>query len=331
MNRIFIMSSERSGSNLLRKMLGNTPGVVAPPAIHHTTNLAPLSSYYKNGQSDYKMDELVSDMISLSKAHILPWKDNINQAAILSRIQYNNFWGAYVALYDELAFYNFKDSWVCKDNALFDYAPELIYFFPDCRFIYLVRDGRDVALSFLSAPAGPKTITAAARLWLKEQQKCLRLLDQYPDNILLIKYEDLIENTENIFHQICNFTNLPFSNDFFLFHKANNTEPRTSPFWANLNKPVIKNNTNKWIVNMSDARQTYYTNFANGEMKATLKRLNYKVLDRNRNNINNAVFRVLDHLKNYYTYIGRLIFRPEGKLRASKKKVLMEIKSRLSL
>jgi len=40
---------------------------------------------------------------------------------------------------------------------------------------------------------------------------------------------------------------------------------------------------------------------------------------------------VLDHLKNYYTYIGRLIFRPEGKLRASKKKVLMEIKSRLSL
>ena len=50
-----------------------------------------------------------------------------------------------------------KARWGDKTPLYMQYLPLLERLFPDARFVHLIRDGRDAALSFLSVPAGIMT------------------------------------------------------------------------------------------------------------------------------------------------------------------------------
>ncbi|MCW8932674.1 MAG: sulfotransferase [Gammaproteobacteria bacterium] len=263
MNRIFIMSSERSGSNLIRSVLGAHKDIIAPTAIHFTTNLANKSAFYGDLNVEQNFRHLLEDMIGLSKTHFHPWEYKIEIEEVISACEQRTFWSAMIALYDHIALINGKQGWVCKDNALFDYISEILYVTKhQAKVIYLVRDGRDVSLSFLATPSGPKTITSSARLWLKEQLACLRVSQLYLDNIIMIKYEDFISDSERQCKYICNFLNIHFYQEMLNFHRKSETKSQseTSKFWENLSKPINNENSLKWVKKMTKTDALYYQN-----------------------------------------------------------------------
>ena len=327
MRRLFIMSSERSGSNLLRQIIGTHPEMIAPTAIHFTTNLAKWSAFY---HSKTKLDDkqLVRDMLNLASSHIAPWHYPIKENHVRKAIEHHNFWGVFIALYDTLAKMEGKLGWVCKDNALFDYAAEILTYYPDCKFIYLVRDGRDVALSFQKMPTGPKTISDAARLWTLEQQACLRISALYPQNVCRVRYEDLLRQPILQVKSLCNFANLPYSESMLTSLSDPLGMSQKSIFWKNLNKPLMTKNFGKWRKKMTPSNARFYQSVLNGEPKSILKLLGYDVVGSDMPFSQIKVRRMGDYGLNVFYYLKNILVSPEKDARLPKKQVLAAIRKR---
>jgi hypothetical protein len=89
---------------------------------------------------------------------------------------------------------------------------------PEARFIHLIRDGRDVALSVLPMNWGPSTITEAAELWV-ERVTLARENGRTVSHYMEIKYEDLITETEPILRDVAGFLELPWDDAMLDYHE----------------------------------------------------------------------------------------------------------------
>jgi len=142
-----------------------------------------------------------------------------------------------------------KRRWFCKDRELYKYVYDLKNFFPDCRFIHLVRDPRDTCLSFMLRQK-PKSIYSASIKWLREQEKCIQLYTRpcIKNLILTVKYENLLENSYNEVKRICDFVNEPFEDKMLNFFNNLSVKniSKKSQVWQNLSKPIMTKNYNKY-------------------------------------------------------------------------------------
>lgn len=70
MKRVQIVGTQRSGSNLLRLLLGSLPGVFAPPSAHKLRDFQGLLPRYGE---PLNMERLIADMAELVELNALPW------------------------------------------------------------------------------------------------------------------------------------------------------------------------------------------------------------------------------------------------------------------
>lgn len=80
--------------------------------------------------------------------------------------------------------------------------------FPDARFLWLVRDGRDVALSYHKAGLQPDFETAAQR-WTDANAACARFA-RWSRNVRRLRYEDLVTDPEREMAGIFDWADLRF-------------------------------------------------------------------------------------------------------------------------
>ena len=73
------------------------------------------------------------------------------------------------------------------------------------RYIYLVRDPRDVCLSFMKTPVGDCHPYAIAKKWAKLQNFAARILHEEPDLIHQVCYEEVLGNKEEQVKKIVEF------------------------------------------------------------------------------------------------------------------------------
>lgn len=86
---------------------------------------------------------------------------------------------------------------------------------PGARFVLMVRDGRDVAASFIRRRG---EALVGARRWLKENE-IVRDAAARPDAAVL-RYEDLIADPEAALRRVCAFAGLPFDPAMLRFHET---------------------------------------------------------------------------------------------------------------
>lgn len=87
-----------------------------------------------------------------------------------------------------------KQRWINKTPDYVLHLEKLRLLFPDLKFIHCVRDGRDVAASVMTRSWGPKTIEHAAQWWLQKVSAGLQFASKHPEQVLVVKYEDLIRH-----------------------------------------------------------------------------------------------------------------------------------------
>jgi hypothetical protein len=107
--------------------------------------------------------------------------------------------GAIRLLYSEWAGRAGKPGYADKTPAYLGRIGVLAQHFPEARFVHVVRDGRDVALSLAqSFERAPQTPAQAAVLWA-EQIRAGRAqgLALGPDRYLELRYEELVAEPEN--------------------------------------------------------------------------------------------------------------------------------------
>lgn len=121
--------------------------------------------------------------------------------------------------------------------------------FPQAKFILIVRDIRDVALSWHKKWAKDKLLCAWK--WnerMKRGYQSLQSLDE--GDYLIVKYEDLLNDLENTTRRICEFLGLNFQQRLLEFYKY---VDRKLDGKLNYGAPVIQSNTGKWKQQLTSA------------------------------------------------------------------------------
>lgn len=134
--------------------------------------------------------------------------------------------------------------------------PELARLFPEARFVNVVRDGRNVALSYLERPWGPSTIAEGALYWrsrVGRGRRAGRALG--PARYIEVRYEDLVADTEAQVRRVCEFLDLPWKPEMLRYHEdaarfvADSHEPDA---FRNVARPPTKG-TRDWSEVMTDS------------------------------------------------------------------------------
>ncbi len=253
--RICLLSSERSGSNLLRLMLDSHSQIYGPPAPQIARILAPYLHRYGNLSRVSVLRALVQDMLTLTRVHPAPWPQALTVEDVCDYVSKPSFWFVFDAVYTRGAHLAGKKYWFSKENNLFDFAFELLYHFADIKFIYLVRDGRDYACSMRRASGHRFHYFFLAQQWQQEQTHCLRIYEQLRDEqkIILLRYEDLLTTPEATLKKLTDFLGIKYENSILDYHTRSSAKhvAAQSQYWQNLSKPVLTDNFGKFKESMT--------------------------------------------------------------------------------
>ncbi|MDQ3877791.1 MAG: sulfotransferase, partial [Actinomycetota bacterium] len=202
----FIVGSARSGTSLLRLMLNAHPDIAVPSESRFIVELWP-------GVDDIAVEEFLAE---LSEHRLFAlWGISIeavrSEIGVSRRCRYSD---AVAGAYRAFAAVHGKSTWGDKTPRYVEHIPFLAKLFPTSRFIHLVRDGRDVALSYANVPFGPKTVARAALLWSQRVEMGIRDgRPLAPQRYLEVKYEALIAEPEPELVRLCDFLTVEFSPD----------------------------------------------------------------------------------------------------------------------
>ena len=272
-----IIGTQRSGSNLLRVMLNQIQEIEAPHPPHILQRFSPLLSKYGELDNESNFNQLIDDVCKLIELNPVPWKEfELDRKLIRQRCRSNSLIEVFNSIYSLKAEYSNARYWCCKSMANFKYANEFEELDIKPFYIYLYRDGRDVALSFKKAIVGSKHTYHIAKQWKEDQEHCLQLKGSFGENrFFSICYEQLLANPENTLKRLCGFLKIPFNNSMLEYYNSEEswTTACSGKMWKNVSQPLLKNNTNKFLKHLSDEDQAIFECIAG----ATLEKLDFKL------------------------------------------------------
>lgn len=250
---IFIIGTERSGSNLLRLVLNAHPAITVPHPPHIMAYFAPLEKHYGDLAKADNFSRLTDDVITHVQRHIYPWPTPLDKPWLLRSAQPQDLFGLFTAIYEQHLASAGKRRWGCKSTFMIHYVDRILGSYPDARLIWLVRDPRDVALSSRESVFNPFHPYYVARLWTSQQRLGLALESKLTSaNLMRVYYEDLISNAEDIVKQICNFAGEDFNPAMLRFFETE--EARVSAHlardWRQTTMPILTGNAHKYIHSM---------------------------------------------------------------------------------
>jgi hypothetical protein len=251
MQPIFMIGTQRSGSNLLRLMLNQLDEIASPHPPHILKRMFPLLEYYGSLSIPYNFYQLTNDVCRLVELNPVHWENvTFNRDEVISRCREHSLIALHGSVYDICTESWDAQTWCCKSLNNIEYVNEIERYFNEPRYIYLYRDGRDVALSFKKAVVGEKHIYNIASTWAKTQNIALKLKERFDSTrFFSISYEDLVTNTESSAKRLCGFLGIPYKSHMLEFYQSAEATraAESSALWGSLTKPVLKNNTQKYL------------------------------------------------------------------------------------
>jgi hypothetical protein len=252
----FLMCSERSGSNLITKML-DAHSDVCGPATKHLINPVARNLYrYEPITAKANWQCLLNDIDQLLRSPFSVWRcqftlDDLHNAAAPGDI---------VALlkfvFMREAHSHNKTHVFIKENHLYELMTFLLLNFPAAKYLYQVRDPRDMALSWKKHAGHPGGVVAAARQWQKDQQNYLKNFSELKKRgqAMLLRYEDLISAPETELQKVMAFFQLAFEPQMLQFHQNDLTLQNAAqqPAWENLGRGILSDNKQKYRRGLSE-------------------------------------------------------------------------------
>lgn len=255
MQSIFMVGEQRSGSNLLRLILNESPSIAAPHPPHILQRFMPLLPVYGNLDNDKNFKKLINDVCKLVELNPVPWdKVKLNRKEILNRCKEKSLVAVYGAVMDMYAEAHNANAWMCKSMQNIFWADDINVYFNHPKYIYLYRDPRDVTLSFTKAVIGEKHPYFIAKQWNELQKACIEQMNWHgTETIFPLSYENLLENPEKIVKELCQFLDIKFSKEMLNFHTSKEAErsAKSSSLWENLSQPIKSNNSKKFMTELT--------------------------------------------------------------------------------
>jgi hypothetical protein len=209
---VFVVGMNRSGTTLLRMMLDAHPQLTIPPETHFVPDLI------KAARADGATAE---DALAAMKS-AREWGDfGFSDEEMLARLRalpqikpgpvVRTFYEAYTEQQG-------KPRWGEKTPTYVQKMKLIQRALPEARFVHVIRDGRDVALSVLDRTVRDLTAADVATRWQKKISKAREDAPQL-EHYTEIRYEDLILDTEPVLRRVCEFIELPWDDRMLAYHE----------------------------------------------------------------------------------------------------------------
>ena len=214
----FIVGVPRSGTTMLRLMLDAHPDLAIPPETYFVTNLIEAAD---GGAGP---DQLANVLVGHRR-----WGDlGIDEGELRRRLAATGQPTGGDAVRVAFGLYaegRGKPRWGDKTPAYLTNIAEIGAALGEARFIHLIRDGRDVALSILRMPEAdrpmrnPDTVGLVATRWSRRIERARRQgegLGRY----LEVRFEDLVTDAEPVLRGVCDFIELDFRPELLDYHSG---------------------------------------------------------------------------------------------------------------
>ncbi len=256
---IFLICSERSGSNLIASIVGEHPSVYTHPPYHLGRDLIMrLHEVAAGGRESAALDVLKrSAAMRIGKyrgdeeaQRFSDWLDSRDEI-VPAEVARFVFQDMPLDAHGKHAF--------IKENNIHQMLFFLVDCFPDAKFIFQVRDPRDFLLSCVARRKrwlGNKfgSIRNAMNVWRDDQLGGLTAYGLLgPQRVFLQRYEDLVGNFEPTVTRLCEFLGLDFDERMHKFHEADHAQKlavRGGPR-ENLARPLMTANFRKYRKGLS--------------------------------------------------------------------------------
>jgi hypothetical protein len=207
----FVVGVNRSGTTLLRLMLDAHRELAVPPETHFIPDVV------KACRAGAGPDEVLAFLTAYRR-----WPDFRLDADELGRrlraLAPFDAGGALRAFYGLYAEGAGKPRWGDKTPRYTRKMPLIERTLPEARFVHLIRDGRDVALSLMEVHFGPDDVRGAAERWTQWIEQARRHGERVR-HYLELRYEDLIADPQAILGRICEFVELPWDPAMLDYHE----------------------------------------------------------------------------------------------------------------
>jgi hypothetical protein len=207
----FIVGSPRSGTTLLRLILDSHPDLAIPPE----TWFLPLAKKME-GEGDALRERFFQEIVGFP-ASAPAWNDfQIPADEFHRRLQeirpfsaaegFRLFYRMYAARFG-------KSRWGDKTPMYSHHLRFIQDLLPEARFLHIVRDGRDAAVSLRERWFSPgRDIETQAAHW-RDNVAAARREGAGCRHFLEVRFEDLIREPEPVVRKICGFIALPYHPD----------------------------------------------------------------------------------------------------------------------
>jgi hypothetical protein len=246
---VFLLSTERSGSNLTRSILNTHSEITAP---HPLEPAYPWLKTVPPGElSEKSCRRLVRDILINKQYSFQPLVDTLDIDRVYERFLENDghtFIDMQQALYEEYSAVDDASVWVSKDPSQWRYLDDAFEHYDDLKIVYLVRDPRDVSLSFKGSNVGRYHPYYSASRWAEEQSRGRELLENRPEDVHLLNYEQLLEESEATVRGMCEFLNIEYEPEMLYFYDTDDAQKasKSADVFENLAVPIKSDNYNKY-------------------------------------------------------------------------------------
>ncbi|HKJ36683.1 MAG TPA: sulfotransferase [Solirubrobacterales bacterium] len=211
----FVVGLTRSGTTLLRMMLDAHPELTVPPETHFVPDL--IKAAKADGASAESMLEALTENRTWRDFGVP--EDDMRQR--LQRVERGDAGAAVRAFFRAYADRQGKPRWGDKTPAYMLSVTRIGRALPEARFIHLIRDGRDVALSQTARALNeqPPPSEQAAR-WVKRIRKSREQAAKLGgDRYIEARYEDLVRDPEPVLRRVCEHAELDYDPRMLTYHE----------------------------------------------------------------------------------------------------------------
>jgi hypothetical protein len=205
-----IVGMARSGTTLLRMMLDANSQLAIPPE----TNFGPaLDAFERQGAGAAARAAVRSQAwgdFNISGGEFIQLVDDAQPGS------FGDFLRIFYRLYAEL---QGKPRWGDKSPYYVTRMSAIHTHLPEARFIHIVRDGRDVALSLQPLWFGPSAPADIARWWVRTLESA-RHQGEGLAHYMEVRYESLVLEPVPTLQRICEFVELEWEESMLDYHRA---------------------------------------------------------------------------------------------------------------
>mgnify|MGYP002623908039 FL=1 len=211
----FVVGAQRSGTTMLRLMLNQHPALHVPFESRFIPDVArdPDAAAPLDEARTRRLLQRIGEDPFVRKGALLPDPD-----AVLAR-RPATYADLVDAMFSHLAAAQGKSRWGDKTPSYVLEMETLWRLFPGARFVHLIRDGRDVALSLRGVSWGSRDMLRVAQDWRWKLPLGRKLGAMSRGRDLAVHYEQLVQDSPATLRSICAFLGEPYEEAMLDYHR----------------------------------------------------------------------------------------------------------------